>query len=165
MAMLNIGLSGLTLKSNVQVGDESWMDEVIGKASLMKSVRADAQEYEKELPLYISVLDRRLGRNVDVSASNGTDEPDIISEDRNYEEEIQEASDSVEIQEVVEVFHQSDSYRSTSPTISKQVRKLFPGMGWFSDKIDDIRQEDNGNTYEILFKDGGTEEWRQGKYY
>ena len=38
--LLNIGLSGLTLKSNIQVGYEFFMDEVIGNASLMKSVRA-----------------------------------------------------------------------------------------------------------------------------
>ena len=40
MDFLNIGISGLELKSNVQVGDTFFVDEVIGKASLLKSVRA-----------------------------------------------------------------------------------------------------------------------------
>ena len=40
MGLLNIDISGLELKSNVQVGDKFLVGEVIGKASLMKSVRA-----------------------------------------------------------------------------------------------------------------------------
>ena len=36
MDFMNIGLYGLMLKSNVQVGYELLMDEVIGRASLMK---------------------------------------------------------------------------------------------------------------------------------
>ena len=58
-----------------------------------------------------------------------------ITEYGNVEEEIQKASDSVEIQEVMEVGHQTCSSRSISPTISKQVRKFFPGMGWFTGEI------------------------------
>ena len=53
MALLNISLSGLALKSNVQVGDELFMDEVIGKASSMKTVRAAVQEYDTYLPLVV----------------------------------------------------------------------------------------------------------------
>ena len=158
MALLNIGLSGHALKSNVQVGDELLMYQVISKASLMKSVRADVQEYDTELPLAIYVLERRLGRNVDVPASTSTDDPELITEDGDEEEEIQEASDSVEIQEVVEVDHQTNISGSTPPSISEQVRRLFPGMGWFSGNTDGIRQDDDVNIYEILFKDGNTKE-------
>ena len=61
----------------------------------------------------------------------------------------------------MEVGHQTDSSGYTSPTISEQVRKFFPGMGWFSGNIDVIRQDDDGNIYEVLFEDGDTEEWRQ----
>ena len=43
MYLLNIGLSGLPLKSNVQIGDTYVMHEVIGKASLMKSGRESVQ--------------------------------------------------------------------------------------------------------------------------
>ena len=50
------------------------MDEVIGKASSMKSVRGYVQEYGTYLPLDIAVLDIRLGCNVDVAASTSTDE-------------------------------------------------------------------------------------------
>ena len=64
----------------------------------------------------------------------------------------------------MEVGHQSDSYGSTSPTIYGQVSKFFPGMGWFGGNIDGIRQDNNGNIYEILFEDGDTEEWRQDEY-
>ena len=75
MAFLDIGLSGLALKSNVQIGDEFFMDEVIGKESSMKSVRSAVQDYGTDLPLDISFLEHRLGSNVDVSASTSTDEP------------------------------------------------------------------------------------------
>ena len=51
----------------------------------------------------------------------------------------------------MEVGHQTNSSGSTSPTISKRVRKLFPGMGWFGGDIDGIRQDNDGNIYEILF--------------
>ena len=37
-------------------------------------------------------------------------------------------------------------------------------MGFFAGNIDGIRQDINVNIYEILFKDGGTEEWCQEKY-
>ena len=75
-----------------------------------------------------------------------------------------EASDSVEIQEVVQVGHQTDSSGSTSPTISEQVSKFFPIKGCLSGNIDGIRQDDNGNIYKVLFADDNTEEWRQEKY-
>ena len=39
MVFLNIGISGIVLKSNGQIGNEFWIDEVIGNASLIKSVR------------------------------------------------------------------------------------------------------------------------------
>ena len=39
MDLLNIGIYGLAPKSNIQVGNELLMDEVIVKASEMKSVR------------------------------------------------------------------------------------------------------------------------------
>ena len=113
----------------------------------------------------VSVLELRLGRNVYVVASTSMDEPEVISEDGDDKEEIQESSNYVEIQEVVEVVHKTDSSGSTSPTISKIFRKLFPGMGLFAGNIDGIRQNDDGNIYEILLKDGNTEEWRQDKYY
>ena len=74
MDSLNIGIYGLALKSNVQVGDEFFIDEVIYKASSMKLVRAAVQGYETELQLDIAVLEFRLGRNVDVAASTSTDE-------------------------------------------------------------------------------------------
>ena len=64
MDLLNIGLSGLALKSNVQVGDALLMDEVIGNASTMNSARADMKEYYTEIPLAIAVLECSLGRNV-----------------------------------------------------------------------------------------------------
>ena len=101
VALMNIGLSGLVSKSNVQVGDELFMDEVIGNASLMKSVRSAVQEYDIELPLDIAVLELRLEKNVDVAASTSTDETEFITEDVDDKEEIQEASNSFEIQEVV----------------------------------------------------------------
>ena len=66
----------------------------------------------------ISVLDRRLGRNVYVAASTSTSEPAVITEDGDDEEEIQEVSNSVGIQEVVGVGQPTDSSGSTSPTIS-----------------------------------------------
>ena len=37
-------------------------------------------------------------------------------------------------------------------------------MGWFAGNTDGIRQDDDGNIYEILFKDGDTKEWRQDEY-
>ena len=46
MSLLNIGLSGHVLKSNVQVGHELLMYEVIWNATSMKSVRAGVQEYD-----------------------------------------------------------------------------------------------------------------------
>ena len=64
----------------------------------------------------VSVLERRLGRNLDVAASTSTDEPMVITNDGYYKEEIQETIKYVEIQEVG---HQTDSSRSTSPTISE----------------------------------------------
>ena len=67
----------------------------------MKSARASVQEYETDLPLDISVLEPRLGRNVYVAASTSTYEPAVIPEDGDDEEEIQEVSNSVGIQEVV----------------------------------------------------------------
>ena len=68
IALLNVGIYGLALKSNVQSGYELLMDEVIGKASLMKSVRTAVQEYDTEIPLDVAVLERHLGRNVYVAA-------------------------------------------------------------------------------------------------
>ena len=118
MDFLDIGLSGLALKYNVQVGNEFLMDEFIGKASLMKSARVAVQDYDTDLPLGISVLERRLGRNVYVAASTSTYEPAVITEDGDDEEEIQEVSNSVGIQEVVGVGQPTDSSGSTSPTIS-----------------------------------------------
>ena len=47
------------------------------------------------------------------AASTSTDEPAVITEDENNKEEIQEAIDSVEIQEVAEVVHLTNSYGST----------------------------------------------------
>ena len=61
MALLNIDLSGIPFKSNVQIGDVFLMNEVIEKAPLVKSARADVQEYDIEIPLAITVLERRLG--------------------------------------------------------------------------------------------------------
>ena len=78
---LNIDLSGLALKSNVQVGNEFLMYEVIGKASLTKSVITAVQDYDTELPLAISVLEHHLVRNVYVAASTSTEEPEVITED------------------------------------------------------------------------------------
>ena len=158
MDFLNIGLFGLGLKSNVQVGNEFLMDEFIGKASSMKSVIESVQEYETYLPLDIAVLERRLRRHVDVSASTSTYEPAVITKDRDSEEEIQEARDYFEIQEDMEVGHQTNISGSTSPTISERVRKLFPGIGWFAGNIYGIKQKNDDNIYEILFEDGNTEE-------
>ena len=138
-----------------------FMDEVIDKLSLIKSVRVDVKEYYTELPLVIAVLERRLGFNVDVVASTIIDDPEVVTEDGDDEEEIQEARNLVEIQEVVEVGQQTNISGSTSPTISERVRKFFPGMGWFAGNIYGIRQDDYGNIYEISFKDIYTEEWRQ----
>ena len=112
----------------------------------------------------IDVLEHRLGRNVYVATSNSTDEPAVITEDGNDEEEIQEASDSVIIQGVVEVGHHTDSYGSKSPTIPGQVCKFFPGMGCFGGNIDGIRKDNDDNIYEILFEDGDKEERHQEEY-
>ena len=158
MDFLNIGTSRLALNSNFQVGNEFLMDEVIGKVSLMISVKAYVKGYDTELPLNIYVLERRLGLNVDFAASTSTDEPSVITEDGNDKEEIQEAIDSVEIQEFAEFGNQTDSSGSISPTIPKLVRKLFPSMGWFGGNIDGIRQDDDGNIYDVLFEGGDTEE-------
>ena len=98
MTFLNIGISVLAVKSNVQAGSAFLMYEVIINVSSMKSLRAAVQEYDTDLPLYIAILGRRLGRNLDVSASTSTDEPAVITEDGNEKEEIQESSYSVEIQ-------------------------------------------------------------------
>ena len=38
-------------------------------------------------------------------------------------------------------------------------------MVWFAGNIYGIRQDDDGNIYEILFKYGDTEEWRQDENY
>ena len=99
MTFLDIGLSGLALKYNVQVGNEFLMGEFIGKASLMKSARVAVQDYDTDLPLGISVLERCLGRNVYVAASTSTYEPAVITEDGDDEEEIQELRNSVRIHE------------------------------------------------------------------
>ena len=130
----------------------------------MKSLRETVKQYDTELPLDISVLELLLVRNVDVATSTSTYEIEVIADDGNEEEEIQEARDSVEIQEVVEVGHQTDISGSTLPTISERVCKLFPSMGQFEGNIDGIRQDDNGNIYDILFEDGDTEECSQDKY-
>ena len=119
------------------------------------------QEYDTEPPLAIAILERCLRRNVYVAASTSMDEPAVITEDGYDKEEIQESSDSVEIQKVVEIGHQTNSSESTLPTISERVRKFFPGMGWFGGNIDRIKQDDDVNIYDILFEDGNTEEWRQ----
>ena len=37
-------------------------------------------------------------------------------------------------------------------------------MGWFRGNIDGIRQNNDGNIYEILFEDGDTEEWHKKEY-
>ena len=87
MDLMNIGIYVLTLKSNVQVGDEFLMGEVIGNASSIKSAREYVQEYDTELPLAISVLDRHLGHNVDFSASTSTYEPAVITKDTARSEE------------------------------------------------------------------------------
>ena len=63
----------------------------------MESVRADVQEYDTEIPLNVAVLERHLGRNVYVAASTSTDDPEVITEDGNDEEEIQETGEYVEI--------------------------------------------------------------------
>ena len=157
MNFLNLGIYSLVLKSNVQVGDELLIDEVIVKASLMKSVRAAVQGYDTELPLAIAVLEHYLGRNISVAAITSTDEPVVITEGGYDKEEIQEASKSVEIKDIVEVGHQTDSSGSTSPTITERIRKFFPGMGWFGGDIDGIRQDGDGSVYDILFKDVDTE--------
>ena len=86
MDFLNIGLFGLGLKSNVQVGNAFLMYEVIGKASLTKSVITAVQDYDTELPLAIAVLEHHLVRNVYVAASTSTEEPEIITEDGDDEE-------------------------------------------------------------------------------
>ena len=44
-------------------------------------MRVVLQEYGIELPLDIAFLERRLERNVDVSTSNSTDKPEVITED------------------------------------------------------------------------------------
>ena len=49
------------------------MHEVIGTASLMKSVRTAAQEYGTDLLLSIFILEHRLELNVDVTASTSMD--------------------------------------------------------------------------------------------
>ena len=85
MALLNIGITGLVLNSNVQVGYELLMDEVIGKLSLIKSMRGAMQDYEIELPLDF-FLECHLGRNVDVAAINSMDEPEVIPEDVDEED-------------------------------------------------------------------------------
>ena len=79
----------------------------------MKSVRGAVQELYTELPLAVAVLELRLGRNVDVASSTSKDDPVVITEDVDDEEETQESSNSVEIKEVVEVGHQTDSSGST----------------------------------------------------
>ena len=86
MDFLNIGLSGLTLKSNVQVGDEFLIGEVIGKVSSMKLVRKYVQDYDTDLPFTVFILEHCLGRNVDVDARTSMDEPDFINEDGGNEE-------------------------------------------------------------------------------
>ena len=42
------------------------------------------QEYYTDLPLSIVVLERRLGRSVDVPTSTSTDEPEVITKDGEY---------------------------------------------------------------------------------
>ena len=46
------------------------------------------QDNGTELPLYISILLHRLGSNVDVSATSGTDDPVVITENGDKEEEL-----------------------------------------------------------------------------
>ena len=67
----------------------------------MKSARAAVQEYDKQLPLLIAVLGRHLVCIVDVAPSTIMDEPTVINEDGDYKEEIQEAINYVEMQEVL----------------------------------------------------------------
>ena len=64
----------------------------------------------------------------------------------------------------MEVGHQTGSSGSISSTVSERVRKLFPGMGWFGGNIYGIRQDNNGNIYEILFEDDDNEPFRQDEY-
>ena len=105
-------------------------------------------------------MERCFVRNVDFVASNCMDEQAVITEDGNHKEEIQEASKSVKIQEVVEVGQKTDISGYTSSTISARVHKFFPGMGWFAGNIGGIRQDNDRNIDDILFKDDDTEKWR-----
>ena len=131
MDFLNIGLSGLALNSNMQVEDEFLMDEVIGNASLMKSMRAAVQDYGTDLPLAIAVLEHCLGRNVYVATSNSTNKPEVITENGNDKEEIKEARNSVKYRRlwrlaiipiVLGLHHQ---------LYLNKFCKIFPGMGIF----------------------------------
>ena len=58
MTLINIVLSGLSLKSEVKTGDEFLMDEVIGGAVSMKLVMKSVDQYDTELPLAIVILKR-----------------------------------------------------------------------------------------------------------
>ena len=120
-------------------------------------MRSDVQEYDAELLLNISVLEHHLGRNVDDAASTSTYYPQVITQDGYDDDELQEARKSVEMQDVLEVGHQTDRYVSTSPTISEWVRKFLHVMEWFAGNIDGIIQDKDGNIYDVLFKYGDTE--------
>ena len=98
MDFLTIGISGIELKSNVQLGNELLMYKVTGKESSTKSARVAVQEYDTELTLVVAVLYICLGCNVDIATSTSTDEPEVITEDGYEEEEIQDAINYVEKQ-------------------------------------------------------------------
>ena len=78
---MNISLSGLEFKSNVQVDDELLMDGVIDKASSIKPMMEAVREYDAEINLAIAVLERHLGCNIYVASNTSTDEPAVITED------------------------------------------------------------------------------------
>ena len=61
MSLFNIGLSGVSLKSEVKPGDKFLINEVIGWTTSMKAVRTAVYEYDKEVPLAIAVLEQHLG--------------------------------------------------------------------------------------------------------
>ena len=58
MSLLNIGLSGLSLQSVVEVGNKFLMNEICVGILSIKLVRQVVNDYDKELPLPINTLNR-----------------------------------------------------------------------------------------------------------
>ena len=74
MSLLKIGLPGLSLPSEVEVGNKFLMNKVPISASSIKAVRHAVHEYDKKIPLSINVLKRRMMLSIIIATNTRRNE-------------------------------------------------------------------------------------------